>query len=67
VDGSHFKTSDHVRGQGAGRRKSGAYMVVCESRQRRDHHALDGVLKRLLVRKVGRVLLIRAEEGSHCL
>ena len=42
-------------------------MVVCESRQRRDHHALDGVLKRLLVRKVGRVLLIRAEEGSHCL
>jgi hypothetical protein len=56
--GSHFKISDHVRGQGAGRRKSGAYMIVCESRQRReavrqsrqrrDHRALAGVLKWLL-------------------
>ena len=27
---SHFKTSDQVRGQGAGRRKSAAYTVVCE-------------------------------------
>jgi hypothetical protein len=27
---SYLKNADHVQGQGAGRRKSGAYMGVCE-------------------------------------